>query len=76
MIVVVLSYSIYKIRKFCKMLVQNNVFANEFLMLAHLGFFTFLALTFVATGTLTILLNNEDQISPTDLKVKRQIYAL
>ena len=56
MIVVVLAYSIYRIRKFSKMLVQNNVFANEFLMMAHLGFFTFLALVFMTTAILTIIL--------------------
>ena len=34
------------------------MFANEFLMLAHLGFFTFLALVFLATAILTLVLRS------------------
>ena len=66
MISVVLSFSIYRIRKFSKMLVQNKVFANEFLMLAHLGFFAFLGLTFLATGILTIIINDSGNIHKMD----------
>ena len=61
MIVVVLAYSIYRIRKFSKMLVQNNVFANEFLMMAHLGFFIFLALVFLTTGIESLILTQGEE---------------
>lgn len=41
-----LSYSIYKIRKYSKMLVQNQIFSNEVLMLSHLFSFAILAVAF------------------------------
>ena len=44
LIVALLSFSIYRIRKYSKMLVQSNIFANECLMLSHLASFTWVAL--------------------------------
>ena len=44
LIVALLSFSIYRIRKYSKMLVQSNIFANECLMLSHLASFTWLTI--------------------------------
>ena len=39
---IILVFSIYRIRKYSKMLVQNKIFANECLMMSHLASFIFL----------------------------------
>ena len=41
----ILAFSIYRIRKYSKMLVQNKIFASECLMICHLASFAFLAIT-------------------------------
>ena len=43
-ITLILSYSIWRIRKFSKLLIQSNIFANECLMISHLAGFAFLTL--------------------------------
>ena len=47
-VVGILSFSIYRIRKYSQMLVQNNIFANEELMVAHLSAFAFMAFLIIA----------------------------
>ena len=44
----ILGFSIYKIRKYSQMLVQNDIFANEELMVAHLSAFAFMAFLIIA----------------------------
>ena len=48
-ITLLLAYSIYRIRKFSKMLVQSKIFANECLMFCHLAAFSYLAILNIAT---------------------------
>ena len=57
MIVLILGFSIYKIRKFSKMLVQSQIFANECLMVSHLAAFAF----FTVLNTYTQTLNFRQQ---------------
>ena len=45
LIMVMLSFSIYRIRKFSHMLVQRQIFANECLMMSHLASFAIFTLT-------------------------------
>ena len=44
LILIILFFAIVRIRKFSKMLAQNEIFANECLMICHLTAFTWLTL--------------------------------
>ena len=55
MIVILLAFSIWRIRKFSKILVQSQIFANECLMVSHLAAFTYLALLNIYSQTINII---------------------
>ena len=46
-IIALLSFSIYRIRKYSKMLEQSKIFANECLMVSHLTAFIYLGVVMV-----------------------------
>ena len=53
-ITIILSFAIFRIRKFSFQLVQNKIFANESLMIVHLVAFTYLTVLNVATVSLVL----------------------
>lgn len=57
-----LTFSLYRIRKYSKMLVANKVFANEWLMLVHLSCFTILTITTLVAILIGFNLSETDDI--------------
>lgn len=49
---VILAYSVIRIRRYSRMLVQNKIFANEFLMVTHLASFSIESIIVTANSAL------------------------
>jgi len=58
-IAIVQSIAVYKIRKFSKMLVANQVFVNERLMIFHLFAFIWLSLCKIIVLALGMVIDDE-----------------
>ena len=58
----ILSFSIYRIRKYSQMLVQNTVFTNEALMIAHLAAFAYLTLFIIVLNWITYSISDADEL--------------
>ena len=52
---VILAFSIFRIRKYSKLLVESKIFANECLMILHLTSFAVYTLLFTIVSWLNIL---------------------
>ena len=76
LIVALLSFSIYRIRKYSKMLVQSNIFANECLMLSHLASFTWVALLITISNSLTLSISGVTSDKDVTLSQLRISYAI
>ena len=73
-IIAILSFSINRIRKFSKMLVQNKIFANECLMITHLASFTFLGIILIITYTITMILGENYRSTEMTVSEERLAY--
>lgn len=58
LILVILCFAIWRIRKFSRMLVESQIFANECLMISHLAAFATLTINSLVLFTFAIVLNN------------------
>ena len=76
LIVALLAFSIYRIRKYSKMLVQSNIFANECLMLSHLASFTWLTLLITIGNSLTLSNTGWDSEEDMTIEQLRISYAI
>ena len=58
LIFVILCFAIWRIRKFSRMLVESQIFANECLMISHLAAFATLTINSLVLFAFAIALNN------------------
>ena len=72
MIVILLAFSIWRIRKFSKILVQSQIFANECLMVSHLAAFTYLALLNIYSQTINIIYQGSSDYTLEEMSDRRK----